>query len=176
MSFVFACLVAQARLGEAITECDLRYHGGKPGKSSAADLIKPLATGPNTTNLTYIHNGFTIRIGFTDGVATVIDYNKMSSQKTTPEELEAILEANGGGWEEVPDYSSRRRWKGLDELSALAGKGRVWMRTPDYSGACLYNLGRSLRMKLKAVTPPRSAGGPPGAEKPKPSGGAATKF
>lgn len=158
---LLSALTAQARLGEAITACDQRYNAGKPGQASAADKLQPLVSGPNTTNITYLHQSFSIRVGFRDSVATAMEYTKIGSARITPAELEAIFEANGGDWTRISAYSMYRSWKGMDEIERRAGGGPVWVRQSDYSAGCLYKLERSLFLKREALARPGAHAQPP---------------
>lgn len=151
-------LTARAQLGMSISDCDIKFNAGRRAASSAADKVDPLVSGPDSTNLTYIYKGYTLRIGFVKGAAACVDYTRAGSQKLSEKELGALLEANPGEeeWLEASLYRIRRLSPALAAIATEDGKIRLWARG-ETAGAVNYNLGRSMRLALK---PPVALPGP----------------
>lgn len=91
-----ATLSALARLGESETGCDMRYNKGARLSQTSDDKYYPLITGNWTTNKTYSYEGWKIKAGFLKGFACRIEYRKIGSERISGDEVNAILEANGG--------------------------------------------------------------------------------
>lgn len=154
--FMLATTAARAQLGQSISDCDIKFNAGRKATSSAMDKVDPLASGPGTTNYTYIYKGYTLRIGFRDGKATCVDYNRTGTQKLTEKEIDAVLEDNAGEtpWEDAPVEFVRQTIPVLRPVIASDGKARTWV-SGKRAGAVLYNLGRSIRL---AERPPKKPG------------------
>ena len=106
--------LAAARLAENITACDIRYNS--TGKNVDRGYYPPLVTGVNTTNICYRHDGWIIRVGFIQNIATVIAYSRQDSARITPENFAAIVTANGGGLKWLK--SSDEIWTRTDGATA----------------------------------------------------------
>lgn len=175
-------LVAFARLGESITDCDARYGGGKPGTMSAEDRIKPLVSGPETTNLTYTFKGVTVRVGFRKSAVVRMDLTKIGSAKFTESEIAEILEGNRGAksWYQINPQRAMGLIAGSSAFSKSETDVKAWERR-DETMAILYNRGRSMRIVLhddeNKPNPAPVAPVKPGVEPVKPSGSSgATTF
>lgn len=172
-------LLASARLGEAITECDARYGNGKPGTCSAEDRIKPLVTGPNTTNLTYLYKGFTVRIGFRESRAVRMDISQSGTSKLSDAKVSEILEGNRGAnpWYQTSSSRVLAIIADSGELSRTDKEIKAWRRLDD-TIAVLYNRARSMRLVLggdeNKPNPAPAAPAKPGTTPPKPAGGSST--
>ena len=150
-------VTAHARLGDSITDCDQQYNGGKPGQPSAADRLQPLVTGPNTTNLSYLYRGMTVRVGFRNSTAAVVEYSKTGMSRLTDAEIDGILNDNGGGWD-ARERPSRNRRYGVVDASSDSDDSRSWTREDDGCSAALQNAGRCLQLKSREAAAPRGSG------------------
>jgi len=123
-------ITAQARLGDNEVACATRYNHGQDVASISTDRHYPLLTGIHTTNKTYQYQGWVIRIGFMRGIAHRLQYRHQETmRKITEEEVNAILDANGGlsAWKPEPksNYSSGEI---MVEVVAPSMKAREWNR------------------------------------------------
>ena len=93
---VIGGVAAYGRLDENITQCDQRYNVG--GKSADAIMgMYRLIEGPNTTNVSYRHDGWKIRIGYLNTIAVVIEYRRQDNQRIDDGQLKLLLNVNSGG-------------------------------------------------------------------------------
>lgn len=153
---MLSAVAAQAQLGQSVSDCDIKYNAGRKATSSAMDKVEPLATGPGTTNYTYIYKGYTLRIGFRDGMAACVDYTRTGTQKLTEKEIAAILDENADGklWDGATIGTVRDSVPALRGLDVGQSRPQAWMRGIR-AGAVVYNLGRSVRL---AERPPKKPG------------------
>jgi hypothetical protein len=139
-------LPSLARLGENEVACAIRYNNGKDVKATAYDRISPLLTGANTTNKTYVYQGWRIQIGFMRGIAHRIRYqNEKSSHRISELELMAVLNANGGAasWKEEKTEAQKQDIFTKVLISSVSGE--TWVRN-DGAKATLDFLARSLNL------------------------------
>lgn len=167
-TLVWFPLVAPARIGETETACDMRYNQGKPPLSqSFADRLSPLVQGPATTNKTYSYQGWSIKIGFIQGIASRIEYSKAGEgpRAITAEEVNAILNGNGGlrSWRLVAQDQFPNPTKIVTDIFRRSGYRPVWYRqdgTYAYLRPAAYFFrienGRALQADAAAAKPARS--------------------
>ena len=146
-----------ARIGENETACALRYNHGKDVPPDPHDQMFPLLKGPNTTNRTYKYQGWNIKIGFIQGIASVVQYSiaGQNIRAITPEEVRAILDGSGGlaAWRQVKSSDFKQRTPVIDRI--FRGSGDVWWRS-DGSFAQLpamrtyFRIENELALKLEA--------------------------
>jgi len=158
--------LARARIGETETACDMRYNHGKPLSSSFADSISPLVKGPTATNKTYSYQGWNIKIGFLQGIASRIEYSKAGDgpKAITAEEVNAILNGNGGlrSWRLVAQDQFPNPTKIVTDIFQRSGHRPVWYRqdgTYAYLRPAAYFFrienGRALQADAAAAQPAR---------------------
>lgn len=114
-----------ARLSETETACALRYNHGKDVPPHTLDQTSPLVRGPNCTNRTYVFQGWLIRIGFIQGISSRVSYSIHETPRgITPDEVKAILDANGG-------LSSWRRVRSADFKQTTPVLNRIFSTSTD---------------------------------------------
>lgn len=91
-------VAAYGRLDENITQCDQRYNvGGLGANAQGSSGVYSLIQGPNTTNVTYRHDGWKIRIGYLNTIAVVIEYRRQDNGKIDDGQVQLLLHVNSGG-------------------------------------------------------------------------------
>ncbi len=154
VTFAAVAPLCQARLGETETKCDVRYNPeAKKVEPSSHDKNYPLTVGQPLDTITYGYQGWSIRIGFLEGIACCMEYTKGNSRKPDGAEIEAILKANemGGTWQRISAEQAKTNAV-LKELWSYAGAapGGFWLRRDgSIAYVTAFGFGNTLRMEHK---------------------------
>ena len=142
-----------ARLGENEVACATRYNHGQDVLQSFQDRHAPLVSGVNTTNRTYLYQGWRIRVGFVNGIAQRVEYSdaEKPSRNITEAEIAAILAANGGAsaWRPVAK-SDLPEDSPVSKYLFSSFNGSAWVRG-DHAIAQVQFPGNKLRLESYAI-------------------------
>lgn len=141
--------VAVARINETEAACDMRYNHGQMAAATLSDKINPLITGSTATNKTFSYQGWQIRIGFIRSYAARLNYRKQGSlEKITTDEVQAILNSNGGvkSWRLISLNDYKNPPDMIKSVFQRANEQKVWYRK-DGCYAYRYAMGSIFRIE-----------------------------